>query len=252
MAVVEVSYRGPRADIRLNRPEVLNAMSFEVFDALAATCDEVRVRDDIEVVVVSGEGRSFSSGIDLNAFGEITDSPREAIARAQAGFRRLNELPVPTIAAVQGHALGAGLQVALACDVRVVTEDASLGLLEMRYGIIPDLGGSNLLPRLVGAGRAKKMIWLAERIDGREAERIGLAEVCVPANELTKTVDDLAERISEPPHLAKRMVKRVVDHSYLVGIHEGMDNEAEAQVECLTSPEFTETVTRALSSRSAT
>ena len=246
MAVVEVSFREARADIRLNRPEVLNAMSFEVFDALAAACDQVRSRDDIEVVVLSGEGRSFSSGIDLNAFGEVAGSPRDGIARAQAGFRKLADLPMPTIAAVQGHALGAGLQVALACDIRVVAEDASLGLLELKYGIIPDLGGSNLLPRLVGAGRAKKMIWLAERIDGREAERIGLAEVCVPASELVKTVDDLAERLSEPPHLAKRMAKRVVDLSYLVGTNAGMDNEAEAQLECLTSPEFSETVTRAL------
>ena len=246
MAVVEVSFEGARADIRLNRPEVLNAMSFEVFDALAAACDQVRGRDDVEVVVVSGEGRSFSSGIDLNAFGEVAGSPRDGIARAQAGFRKLADLPMPTIAAVQGHALGAGLQVALACDIRVVSEDASLGLLELKYGIIPDLGGSNHLPRLVGAGRAKKMIWLAERIDGREAERIGLAEVCVPASDLVKTVDDLAERLSEPPHLAKRMAKRVVDLSYLVGTNAGMDNEAEAQLECLTSPEFSETVTRAL------
>ena len=247
MAVIEVSFDGTRADIRLNRPEVLNAMSFEVFDALAAACDQIRGRDDIEVVVVSGEGRSFSSGIDLNSFGEVAGSPRDGIARAQAGFRKLADLPMPTIAAVRGHALGAGLQVALACDIRVVTEDASLGLLEMRYGIIPDLGGSNLLPRLIGSGRAKKMIWLAERIDGREAERIGLAEICVPASDLDKTVDELAERIGEPPHLAKRMSKRVIDLSYLVGTSAGMDNEAEAQVECLTSPEFGETVHRALS-----
>lgn len=246
MGVVEVTYRGPRADIKLNRPEVLNAMSFEVFDALASACDEVRRRDDVHVVVVSGEGRSFSSGIDLNAIGDIAGTPREGIERAQAGFRRLNDLPMPTIAAVRGHALGAGLQVALGCDLRVVTEDASLGLLEMRYGIIPDLGGSNLLPRLVGEGRAKKMIWLAERIDGREAERIGLAEVCVPEADLDKTVDELADRLAEPPHLAKRMAKRVIGLSSLVPLNAGMDNEAEAQAECLTSPEFTEAVTRAL------
>jgi enoyl-CoA hydratase/carnithine racemase len=250
MAVVEVTFEGARADIRLNRPEVLNAMSFEVFDALADACDVVRPRDDIEVVVVSGEGRSFSSGIDLNSFGEVADSPREGIARAQAGFRKLKDLPMPTIAAVQGHALGAGLQVALACDLRVVAEDATLGLLEMRYGIIPDLGGSNALPRLVGEGRAKKMIWLGERIDGREAERIGLVEVCVPASDLVKVVDDLAQRIAEPPHLAKRMAKRVVDLAYQTAPQAGFDSEAEAQVECLTSSEFGEAVSRALSSRS--
>jgi enoyl-CoA hydratase/carnithine racemase len=246
MSVIEVSINGPRADIRLNRPDVLNALSVEVFDALAEAADEVN-RANVHVVVVSGEGRSFSSGIDLGSLGEVGGTTREMIARAQSGFRKLAELPMPTIAAVQGHAYGAGLQVALACDLRVVAEEASLGLLEMRYGLIPDCGGSTTLPLLVGPGRAKKMIWFAEKVDGIEAERIGLAEVVVPESALVKTVDDIAARLAEPPHLAKRLVKQVVDLAHLVSHHGGMDNEAEAQAQAIKSPEFSEAVTRSLS-----
>ena len=246
MAVVEVAYSGERADLRLNRPEVLNAMSIEVFDALGAAADEIVARDGVEVVVVSGEGRSFSSGIDLASLGEVSGTPAEMIARAQAGFRKIAALPMPTIAAVQGHAYGAGLQLALMCDLRVVAEDASLGLLEMRYGLIPDLGGSTRLPQLVGAGRAKRMIWLAERIDGREAERLGLAEFVVPTGELTATVDELAVKLAAPPHVAKRQAKRLADGAHLVTQGEGMDAEADAQIACMTSSEFPEAIARSL------
>lgn len=246
MSVVELSFDGARADLRLNRPEVLNAMSFEVFDAFAGATDEIGARDDVHVVVVSGAGRSFCSGIDLSALGEFSGTLEETIARAQAGFRKLAALPMPTVAAVQGHALGAGLQVALMCDLRIVATDASLGLLEMRYGLIPDLGGSTKLPHLVGAARAKKMIWLTERVDGTEAERIGLAELSVPAAELNATVDTIAERLAQPPHVAKRAAKRLIEGSHLLTQEQGMDAEASAQAECMTSPEFAEAIARSL------
>lgn len=246
MSVVELSFAGPRADLRLNRPEVLNAMSFEVFDALSQATDEIAAREDVHVVVVSGEGRSFSSGIDLSSLGEFSGTLDETIARAQAGFRGLAALEMPTIAAVQGHAYGAGLQLALMCDLRVVASDASVGLLEMRYGLIPDLGGSTRLPRLVGAARAKKLIWFAQRIDGDEAERLGLAELAVPPGDLTGTVDELAERLAEPPHVAKRWAKRLSDGAHLVSHSEGMNHEARAQAECMSSPEFAEAIARAL------
>ena len=250
MSVVELTFSGPRADLRLNRPEVLNAMSFEVFDGLASATDAIAERDGVHVVVVSGEGRSFSSGIDLSSLGEFSGTMEDTIARAQAGFRKLSALPMPTVAAVQGHAYGAGLQVALMCDLRIVANDASLGLLEMRYGLIPDLGGSTRLPKLVGPARAKKMIWLAERVDGTEAARIGLAEIAVPPDELTSTVDDLAARLAEPPHLAKRLAKRLSDGAQVLGQEEGMDEEAKAQAEAMSSPGFAEAISRSLHHKS--
>ncbi|MGH2755867.1 MAG: enoyl-CoA hydratase/isomerase family protein, partial [Actinomycetota bacterium] len=145
---VSVSIEGPRADLRLNRPDVLNAIDVATFDSLAAAADEIATAGEVRVVVVSGEGRAFSSGIDVGSLGQVPGSLDEMIARAQAGYRKLARLPVPTIAAVHGYALGAGLQLALACDLRVLASDATVGLLELNYGLIPDLGGSTRLPHL--------------------------------------------------------------------------------------------------------
>lgn len=240
--VIDVRVEGYRADLILQRPEVLNAMNFEVFDALSKAVDEIAGAPDVRVLVVRGEGRSFSSGIDTSSFGDISGEPKERIERAQAGFRKLAALAVPTIAQVQGHALGAGLQLALACDIRVVAEDASLGLLEGKYGIIPDLGGTQRLPRLVGAGRAKKMIWLAERIDGRTAGEIGLAEVVVPETDLQHAVDGLAARISAGPPLAARRAKELIELAGRVPHEVGMDEEARVQADLLASDDFSEAI----------
>ncbi|HWC15049.1 MAG TPA: enoyl-CoA hydratase-related protein [Actinomycetota bacterium] len=240
--VVEVTSAAARANIVLRRPEVLNAMDWEVFDGLARAADEIAAAADVRVAVVSGEGRSFSSGIDTSTFGDLTGSAAERIQRAQAGFRKIAALPMPTVAQVRGHALGAGLQLALACDIRVVAEDASLGLLEAKYGIIPDLGGTQQLPRLVGRGRAKKMIWLAERITGHEAGAIGLAELVVAPGELDRAVDELAERIAKAPPLAVRRAKELVDLADSVAVAEGMDAEAGAQLSLLASSDFGEAI----------
>ena len=252
MSVVEVRSGGPRADIVLNRPDKLNAMDVDVFESLARAADEVAELQDIRVVVVSGEGRSFSAGIDTSSFGTVAGSPEEGVARAQAGFRKIAALPMPTIAAVQGHALGAGLQLALACDIRVMTSDASVGLLEHRYGIVPDLGGTQRLPALVGTGRAKKMIWLAERITGEEAGSIGLAEVVVDPEILTKTVDELAEGIAQAPPLAVRAAKQLVDRAAYLELEDGFDAEAAAQVRLLESADFGEAIAAFLEQRPPT
>jgi enoyl-CoA hydratase/carnithine racemase len=236
--VVGVSITGHRADLVLRRTDVLNAMNWEMFDAIASAVDQISTADDIRVVVVSGEGRSFSSGIDTSTFGDVQGEPQERIARAQAGGRKLAALPMPTIAKVQGHALGAGLQLALMCDIRVVAEDASMGLLEGKYGIIPDLGGTQRLPILVGPGWAKKMIWLAERIDGVTAGRIGLAEIVVPAAELDARTEELADRIAKAPPLATRQAKRLVELAGTVPLGAGMDEEARAQMGLLASSDF--------------
>jgi len=237
---VEIGER--RADLVLSRPQVLNAMDWATFGALAKACEEIADRGDVRVVVVSGEGPSLSSGIDVSAFSSSAGSMEQMIAHAQSGFRKLAALEMPTIAVVRGHALGAGLQLALACDIRVAASNASMGLLEHRFGILPDLGGTQQLPRLVGPGTAKKMIWTQERIDGAEAHRRGLVEVLVEADELDTAVDELASTIASAPPTAARQVKTLVDRSARLAIAEGMDAEARAQMECFDSPDFGEAV----------
>ena len=252
MAVIEVTTNGQRADLVLNRPDVLNAMNAEVFDGLAAAADTIAAGDDVRVVIVSGNGHSFCSGIDTGSFGDALAAPAETVARFQSGFRKIAALPMPTIAAVHGHALGAGLQLALACDIRVAARDASLGLLEAKYGLVPDLCGTQRLPALVGAGRAKKMIWLAERIDGTEAERIGLVEVLVEPTDLEATVNDLASAIAAAPPLTVAHAKRLVELSGTVPLNDGMDEEARAQLQMLSSNDFGEAIAAFLEKRSPT
>ena len=247
---VKLEFTGRRANLILNRPEVLNAIDWDTFGALADACDELAERRDLRVVVVSGEGRSLSSGIDTSSFADPRGAMEDMIAHAQAGFRKLAALPVPTIAAVRGHALGAGLQLALACDIRVAASDASLGLLEHRFGILPDLGGTQQLPRLVGPGMAKKMIWTQERVDGTEAGLRGLVEIVVEPEELNATVDQLAATIAAAPPTAVRQAKRLVDLSGRLAPAEGMDEEARGQLECFGSTDFGEAVAAFIEKRS--
>ena len=234
---IGLTFSGGRADVVLNRPEVLNAMDFPVFDRLAEIADEL-ASSDARVVVFSGKGRSFSAGIDVSSLGSVGGSPEENIARAQAGFRKIAALPMPTLAKVHGHALGAGLQLALACDLRAVATDATLGLLEANYGLIPDLGGSTRLPQLVGTGRAKAMIWLAEKVSGEAALEMGLAEWVAEPEELDDLVDGLADRLENAPLTPTRRSKKLIDGAPLLSYADGMDAEAEAQEACMTAPDF--------------
>lgn len=249
---VEVTFEERRATIRLRRPEVLNAMNWDVFEGLARAADEVAAADDVRVVLVTGEGRSFSSGIDTSTFGDSAGEPVQTIARAQSGFRQIAELPMPTVAVVKGHALGAGLQLALACDLRVVASDASLGILEAKYGLVPDLGGTHALPSLIGPGRAKKMIWLAERIDGEEAGRIGLAEVVVAPEDVDRAADELAARLEAAPPSVVREVKRLVTDAATRARAESMDAEAAAQLRMFASSDFAEAIAAFVEGREPT
>jgi enoyl-CoA hydratase/carnithine racemase len=239
-----LSFDGPRADVLLDRPEVLNAMDFDVFDSLARAADEIAEHDP-RVVVISGKGRSFSAGIDVGSLGSVSGGP-ETIARAQAPFRKIAALPMPTIALVRGHALGAGLQLALACDLRVVTPDATLGLLEANYGLIPDLGGSTRLPQIVGTARAKRMIWLAEKFTGAEASDLGVADLVASEDDIEAVVSALAERLAEAPFSPTRAAKRLIDGAPFLALEDGMDAEASAQEGCMTAPDFAENMMRGI------
>ena len=246
---VSLSLKDGRADLVLQRPDVLNAMNWDVFDGLTKAIGSIADDPAVRVVVVAGEGRSFSSGIDTTTFGDVQGDPSEMIRRAQAPFRALADLTIPTVASVRGHALGAGMQLALACDVRVVARDAQLGLLEAQFALIPDLGGTRALTLLAGPGRAKKMIWLAERVDGTEAERLGIAEVAVEPERLEETVDELAVQLAAASPLAVKEAKRLVDLAGRVDRITGMDEEARSQMKVFASSDFAEAITAHIEQR---
>jgi enoyl-CoA hydratase/carnithine racemase len=249
--------RGPVGWLRLHRPEKLNAFNVPMWRELGDLGRRVGSDATLRVLVVVGEGRAFSSGIDTSVFtegsgqsvlevgeGAHPDPTVAGILAVQDTFTWLAEAPYPTIAAIRGYALGAGLQLALACDLRVVAHGAELGLLEHRYGILPDLGGTQRLPRIVGPSKALLLIVTAARIDAAEAERIGLVDVAVSDDDLEDAAAALADTIAAQPPLAVRGAKRAVWAAVSgLSVREGLLVEAEAQAACLRSEDVTEAIT---------
>jgi enoyl-CoA hydratase/carnithine racemase len=193
---------GPVATISLCRPAVLNAQTPQMWGALRQIGKELP--GDVRVVVVKGEGRAFSAGIDLTVaqgteFGALVSSGDDvALARIesyQEAFSWLRRPDIISIAAVHGHAIGAGFQLALSCDLRVVADDAKFCMAEVSLGLVPDLGGIKPLTALVGPARAMELCVTGRRVGADEADRIGLANLVVPAADLDGAVADLASAV---------------------------------------------------------
>jgi enoyl-CoA hydratase/carnithine racemase len=254
--------RGHVGWLTLNRPAKLNAQTPAMWSELADFGRTVSEDPALRCLVVTGAGRAFSSGIDL---GEITgslstlasggqsqsgeDPITTMILRGQHAFTWLTAAPFPSIAAVRGYALGAGLQLALACDLRIVARGTKLGVLEFRYGLLPELGGTAWLPRLVGPAKAKELIFTAAQIDADEARRIGLANEVVEDAALEDTVGALAEKIAAQPPIAVRRSKRAIDQAGQQSLGEGLREAAVGQAECIRSADFLEAVTANLEKR---
>ena len=215
--------------ITLNRPERLNAVDPLMRLELDALCNEIARNSILKVVIVTGAGRGFCAGGDLksegDALGAFTGSmgvtgPYKEMAEyffndlrhkiLQSAMRKLEDLPQVTIAAVNGPAVGIGLEMATLCDMRIASESARFGEVAVPAGFVPESGGSRNLPKLVGIGRAMRLILTGEIIDAREAERIGLVEEVVPHDQLMNTVFALAGKIAKNPYLSVRHAKRLV------------------------------------------
>ncbi|MGH3681558.1 MAG: enoyl-CoA hydratase/isomerase family protein, partial [Natronosporangium sp.] len=199
---VRLDRDGPVAVVELCRPEVRNAQTPEMWGELREIGR--RLPGDVRLVVVRGQGPAFSAGLDRSVLGsglvaELVSLPPAAaadrIADFQAGFGWLRRPDLITVAAVQGHAIGAGFQLALACDLRVLTEDAQFTMAEVTLGLVPDLGGSKRLVELVGYPRALEICLTGRRVDAAEALRIGLANLVVPGPELAGAVADLTAAV---------------------------------------------------------
>jgi len=198
--------------ITLNRPEVHNAMNERMRQELTRCFGDLATSDEARVVVVTGAGdRAFSAGADIREFVEPQVPVRFRESRKRVDFRQaMDRCPQPIIAAIRGYTLGGGLELALACDIRIAAEDAQLGLTEVNLAIIPGGGGTQRLPRLVGRGRALEMILTGARIDAREAWRIGLVERVVPAADVLAAARELARALAEKAPVALRYAKEAV------------------------------------------
>ncbi len=236
--------------LTLARPEKRKAQNPLMWQELAQLGTALLPDQTLRCLVVAGEGPSFSAGIDLveslaGMVAEWTERPVDEhtleVGVAAAGtFSWIPRLGCPSVAAVQGHAYGAGLQLALACDFRVFARGARVGLTETRYGILPDMGATVRLPRIVGESRARELILLGEVIDANEALRIGLANRVVEDGELEWAAAALAARLASQPPLAVRGARRAIDAAWYRDPDDSFRVAVEEQIRCLGSDDFTE------------
>jgi enoyl-CoA hydratase len=201
--------------LTVNRPDKLNALSNELIGELGQFLEEVENDEKLRVLVLTGAGeKAFVAGADIQELVDRDALKGRRVSRTrQEVFSRIENLPIPVIAAVNGYALGGGLELALACSIRISSEQAQFGAPEVKLGIIPGDGGTQRLPRLIGLGRAMEMILTGDFIDAQEAYRIGLVNQVVPHDELMEKAVALAQKIAKRPPLAVRYAKEAVNRS---------------------------------------
>jgi len=225
---LSLSQEGKILYLSLNRPQKRNAINTLMLTELEQCLSMIAARSDVGVVVLQGEGKAFSSGTDLDELGELARSGnilnfRGMVRKYQRAFSEIEYLEKAVIAAVHGYALGAALELILACDLRIATEEARFSIPEVSLGIIPDLGGSHRLSRIVGAGRAKELILTGRMISAQEAERFGLVNKVVPPEQLQDTATAWAEEIMKNGPAAVGLAKRAVDMSFSLSSAEGLE-----------------------------
>lgn len=236
---VLVETDGPIAEVRLNRGAKHNGLDRHMFDGLIAAIEQLASEQSVRAIVLSGDGPSFCAGLDFAGFDgdptSILDRPDGKLANvAQQVSYGWIELPVPVIAAVHGNCFGGGLQIALGADVRFVTPDAKLSVMEAKWGLIPDMGITAALPRLVGIDHALELTYTARIISGEEAERIGLC-THVAEDPLT-AARSLAAEIAERSPDAVRMTKRLFREAWHLPTADALRLETDLQVQIMGKP----------------
>ena len=226
------------ATIQLNRPKVLNAMNKQLWLDFRQALHAARDDAAIKVVVITGEGRAFSTGADLkDSKGRSQAAYREYLTYLQEISRELIRFPKPTIAAVNGYALGSGYELSLACDIRIASESAQFGSPEARVSSSITGGALRLLQDIVGLGKAKELLFTCEYIDGREAERIRLANKTVPDAQLMAETLAMARKISENSMFSINLIKKGLTMAGEVSLEALMDYEVEACLATVSAPE---------------
>ena len=252
MGLVEIEDRGAVRHIVMNRPEKRNALNGELIQALGESFEAAAEDDSVRVVVVRGEGPMFSSGMDLGSLKDVSQSPenlrefREPILR---WWNLLEEMPKPTIAQIHGACIGGAMELALAADFRVMAEDAVAAILEVKIGLIPDVGGCSRLPAVVGLGRAKELIMTGRFVDGREAHAIGFANRVAPADKLDETTSQLCEELLAAAPMAVALAKGILDNVAKPHLGHTLEREVAAQQQLAETADFAEATSAFLEKR---
>lgn len=212
------------ATVIINRPEVLNALNQAAVDELLARFEDAENDENVRVIVITGAGeRAFCTGADLKTLMGMNHAEITKFAKqGQRLMNRVEALGKPVIAAVNGYALGGGCELALACDIRIASENAQMGQPEINIGLIPNLGGTQRLPRYVGRSVAKDLVFTGKRIDAETAERIGLVNAVVPADRLKAKVKELAMELASKPAVALRLSKMLINKSTETHLEDGL------------------------------
>lgn len=245
---------GRVARVAFNRPHVLNALNRATMHELGAAVDELAADESVGAVILTGTGdKAFAAGADINEFNLLTTASDSAAfaRRGQAVLAKLEAMPKPVIAAINGFALGGGCEVALACDIRLAADSARLGQPEINLGIIPGYGGTQRLARLVGEGRAKWLCMSGDMVDAGEALRIGLVDRVVPAADLDREARALAARLASKAPLALALVKQAIHEGLEGSLAAGLAHEAALFGQVCDSEDRAEGVTAFLAKRKA-
>jgi enoyl-CoA hydratase/carnithine racemase len=232
MSIVISEDHGRARHVVMNRPEKRNAMNQELLRELGAALEAAGADASVECVVLRGEGPVFSAGVDLGELAAFAGQPHVLRPFREVFLRCANvceEMPKPVVCQIQRTCVGGALEVALGCDLRIASADAQFGLPEVRFGIIPDVGGSTRLPAVVGLGRAKELIMTARMIDAAEAERIGLVNRVVAPEDLAQATEALVGELLANSPLAAGRAKRVMDASARPALAHTLEMEVAVQ-----------------------
>ena len=240
---VRTEDRGRVRHVVLDRPEKRNALDGGLVRALGGALREAADDADVRCVVLRGEGAMFSSGMDLGSLAALAAAPQDLGSFRRACLEAIEvaeEMAKPTVCQIHGACIGGAMELALACDLRVMAADAVIGVPEVRIGLIPDLGGCSRLPQVVGVGRAKELVMTGRLIGGEEAERIGLVNRVAPAEALEAATQQLVDELLAGAPVAVGMAKRVLDASARPALAATLELELAAQERCVRSADFAE------------
>ena len=233
--VLLLEHRPPFLTLTLNRPEVLNALNSKLLEELELAIDEARFLKDLRVLLITGGGdKAFCAGADLKERLTMSEAEvRSFLSAIRRLLLKIEELPLPVIAAINGFALGGGTELALACDLRVAVDDANLGLTETRFAIIPGAGGTQRLPRLIGIPLAKELIYTGRRLSAQEALAKGLVNRIAERDKLMEVCLELASEIAKAGPVALAQAKFAINKGQDVELHTGLAIEASAYETCI-------------------
>ncbi len=240
------------ARVTINRPEVRNALNQSTRAEIRQAVEDIEKDKEIRVAVITGAGdKAFVAGADITEFKDATPMIMEerASTLGQQLYSDIENARVPFIAMINGFCLGGGCELAMCCDIRIASENARFGQPEINIGIFPGGGGTQRLPRLIGWGRAKELIYTGKMIDAAEAERIGLVNKVVPQDKLAETVNELAETIASKSPITMDLVKKTINRGMYTDLAAGLNCERGNFCLCFATEDHTEGITAFLEKR---